>query len=69
MSCKHGNWSDCELCEEEDSRWTDVFNAGKESAEKMKLILRECEVMLSMLSSSPPVEQLRTEIAKILQAK
>lgn len=68
MSCKHGNWSGCELCADEDDKWAAGFNAGKESSsEKFKLLLRECDAMLGMLSSAQPVEQLRAEIAKVLE--
>jgi hypothetical protein len=36
MSCKHGNWSHCDECDEEDSAYSKAFEAGRRDA-KSKL--------------------------------
>jgi hypothetical protein len=36
MSCKHGNWSPCDECDEEDSAYSKAFEAGRRDA-KSKL--------------------------------
>lgn len=47
MSCKHGNWSPCDQCDEEDAAWNRAFAAGKQEAyENIRAALAseiECE--------------------------
>ena len=33
MSCQHGNWSDCDLCEAIDAAWKSGYESGKAQSE------------------------------------
>lgn len=66
MSCEHGNWAPCELCEALDKRWNAGYAASTEKIEKLKLLLRECDAAICMLGGSGIASELRKEIAKII---
>jgi len=66
MSCKHGNWAPCDLCDEEDALFERGIAVGAKQAEKLKLLLRECDAALGMLSTMPPVLALRAKISEAL---
>ena len=68
MSCKHGNWAPCDLCDEEDAAYDRAFAAGQANSDKVRLLLREADAMLGMLSGAPPVLALRAKIDEELRA-
>lgn len=68
MSCKHGNWAPCDLCNEEEAAWDRAYAVGAKDVEKLTLLLRECDAALGMLSSMPPVLALREKIAEVVGA-
>jgi hypothetical protein len=56
------------LCDEEDAAYDRAFAAGQASSDKLRLLLREADAMLGMLSDAPPVLALRTKIDDALRA-
>jgi hypothetical protein len=66
VSCQHGNWPPCEQCDELDAQYDRGFNAGIATAGKLRLLLRECDAALGMLSDMPPVIALREAIKQAI---
>jgi hypothetical protein len=56
------------LCDEDDAAWDRAFAAGQAKDDKIRLLLREADAMLGMLSDAPPVLALRAKIAEALSA-
>ena len=67
--CTHGNPVDyCDRCDEVDSAWDRGYAAGTAHTDKIKLLLRECDAALGMLSDIPPVWALRKQISATVAA-
>jgi hypothetical protein len=56
------------LCDEEDAAYDRAFAAGQANSDKVRLLLREADAMLGMLSDLPPVLALRAQIDEALKA-
>jgi hypothetical protein len=56
------------LCDDEDAAHDRGFAAGQANSDKVRLLLREADAMLGMLSDAPPVLALRTKIDEALRA-
>jgi hypothetical protein len=55
------------LCNEEESAYDRAFAAGQANSDKVRLLLREADTMLGMLSNAPPVLALKANIDEALR--